>query len=297
MTNEAQNLDSGEPPHQSNDLQPTGLREAREATGLHVAALAAALKVPVKKLVDLEAGQYGELPDLTFARALAASVCRHLKIDAAPILERIPLAQVSSLVVSQPSVSTTFKPDQGQISLGFWDVLKKPAFLLTALVLLGALGVAYLPNWSEWPGKKWLDNGVRWTQDIMRSEPTGEVTAPSAAAEKPLDTQSEAAVNPLAASVHLGAHTANTGSANQAETSEPTLRLEAVADAWIEVVDGSGKVLSQRVFKKGEMREFSGTSSYSVVLGRSDAVTVTVRGQPFDVAPFARNSVARFQVK
>ena len=50
------------------------LRKAREATGLHVAALAVSLKVPVSKLEALEAGRIDLLPDLTFARALAASV-------------------------------------------------------------------------------------------------------------------------------------------------------------------------------------------------------------------------------
>ena len=56
--------------------RPVLLREAREAAGLHIAALAAALKVPVKKLEALEAGRYDELPDLTFARALASSACQ-----------------------------------------------------------------------------------------------------------------------------------------------------------------------------------------------------------------------------
>ncbi|MBU7575138.1 MAG: helix-turn-helix domain-containing protein, partial [Hydrogenophaga sp.] len=60
--------------------RPVLLRAAREAAGLHIAALAAALKVPVKKLEALEAGRYSELPDLTFARALASSACRHLKV-------------------------------------------------------------------------------------------------------------------------------------------------------------------------------------------------------------------------
>ena len=63
--------------------RPVLLRAAREAAGLHIAALAAALKVPVRKLEALEAGRYGELPDLTFARALASSACRHLKVDPA----------------------------------------------------------------------------------------------------------------------------------------------------------------------------------------------------------------------
>ena len=70
--------------------RPVRLREAREAAGLHIAAMAAALKVPVRKLEALEAGRYDELPDLTFARALASSACRQLKIDPAPVLEQIP---------------------------------------------------------------------------------------------------------------------------------------------------------------------------------------------------------------
>ncbi|HPH15047.1 MAG TPA: helix-turn-helix transcriptional regulator, partial [Burkholderiaceae bacterium] len=64
------------------------LRQAREAAGLHIAALAVSLKVPVKKLEALESDRLDLLPDAVFARALASSMCRALKIDAAPILER-----------------------------------------------------------------------------------------------------------------------------------------------------------------------------------------------------------------
>ena len=57
------------------------LRQAREDAGLHVEALAVALKVTVKKLEALEAGRIDLLPDPTFARGLAASFnlpARHL---------------------------------------------------------------------------------------------------------------------------------------------------------------------------------------------------------------------------
>ena len=73
------------------------LKQAREAAGLHVVALAAALKVPVKKLEALEAGRTADLPDATFARALAASVCRQLKIDPAEVLALLPQAASSRL--------------------------------------------------------------------------------------------------------------------------------------------------------------------------------------------------------
>jgi cytoskeleton protein RodZ len=68
----------------------TLLRHAREAQGLHIAALAAALKVPQRKLEALERDEYGALPDPSFTRALALSVCRSLKIDSAPVLALLP---------------------------------------------------------------------------------------------------------------------------------------------------------------------------------------------------------------
>ena len=60
------------------------LREARESMHVDIAVLAAMLKVPEHKLLALEADRFEALPDLTFARALAASVCRTLKIEPAP---------------------------------------------------------------------------------------------------------------------------------------------------------------------------------------------------------------------
>ena len=38
----------------------------------------------------LEADRYAELPDLTFTRALAHTVCRALKVDAEPVLAKLP---------------------------------------------------------------------------------------------------------------------------------------------------------------------------------------------------------------
>ena len=52
------------------------LRAARQARGLHIAALAASIKVTQRKLEALEADRYDELPDMTFTRALAKTVCR-----------------------------------------------------------------------------------------------------------------------------------------------------------------------------------------------------------------------------
>ena len=82
------------------------LRAAREKQGLHIAALAAAIKVSPRKLDALENDRWHELPDATFTRALAQTVCRTLKVDARPVLDKLP-----------PSV---FTQPEGEYSRDYW---------------------------------------------------------------------------------------------------------------------------------------------------------------------------------
>jgi hypothetical protein len=59
---------------------PAPARGAR-AQGLHIARSPPSIKVTQKKLELLEADRFDALPDATFTRALAQTVCRALKID------------------------------------------------------------------------------------------------------------------------------------------------------------------------------------------------------------------------
>ena len=65
------------------------IRQAREEAGLHIASLAMALKVPVKRLEALEADRFDLLPSAVFSRALASSVCRALKLNPTPVLAQL----------------------------------------------------------------------------------------------------------------------------------------------------------------------------------------------------------------
>ena len=66
------------------------MRQAREARGMHISFLANNLRVPVERLKALEESRWHDLPDLVFARALALSVCRQLKMDSTPVLASMP---------------------------------------------------------------------------------------------------------------------------------------------------------------------------------------------------------------
>ena len=91
------------------------LRQARQAQGIHIAALAAAIKVVPRKLELLESDQFDQLPDATFTRALAQTVCRALKIDAAPILALLPPLPGNRLGHVANGMNTPFHERPGRL--------------------------------------------------------------------------------------------------------------------------------------------------------------------------------------
>jgi cytoskeleton protein RodZ len=121
------------------------LRRAREAAGMHIAALAVSLKVPVKKLEALEQDRFDLLPDAVFVRALASSVCRTLKLDAAPVLGRLPQTSAPKLTYQGAGINAPFRSPGERPGPSIWAQVSRPAVLAGLVLLLGALVLIFLP--------------------------------------------------------------------------------------------------------------------------------------------------------
>lgn len=289
------------------------LRQAREAAGLHVVALAAALKVPVKKLEALEAGRMGELPDATFARALAASVCRQLKLDPAEVLALLPQAGGSRLGEDQ-TLNTPFRSPRDPAGASRAQQGVPKAVWVALLILLAAavvwwavpptvqesaLAVPAEPLQPAAPseGATSMGAGAHVSEETA-APPSDASAAPatpaSAGSGAPApDAVTTPSVTAAPATVQAGA--ASTPSA-QVPAGAEVLLIRARTDSWIEV-SSQGKVLLQRVVKAGESVSLSDAPPLAVVVGRADATEVLVRGKAFDLMAVARNNVARFEVK
>lgn len=123
------------------------LRHAREMAGVDLSSLALALKISVKKLEALEANRHDELTDSVFIRALASSVCRTLKIDAGPILARLPKSNAPKLVANdETGLNAPFRTPADVAKTPFWEHLSRPVVLATLAVLLAALVLILLPS-------------------------------------------------------------------------------------------------------------------------------------------------------
>lgn len=286
--------------------RPVLLRAAREAAGLHIAALAAALKVPVRKLEALEAGRYGELPDLTFARALASSACRHLKVDPAPILEQIPQGVIPELGGSRRAINAPFQPAHDPAPINPLGWLSRPALLAAIVLLLGALVIVFMPRVEEATqaeaGSVVMPAETVEPVAAVEPEPAQEPSASTASSGTPAEgaTAGASAIPAAPVSPTGAAATVETAPAAAVPSVPATgslLTIAATGESWVEVTNGSGSVVIQRVLQAGDAVDFSSTPPYTVVLGRAEVAQVTVRGKPFDVSRFVRNNVARFEVK
>lgn len=81
------------------------LARARKAMVMDVQDLAWYLKVPPKYVVALEAGAVDALPDLVFARALAARACNYLGADRDAFERVCPKPENPNKLKSVPSIS------------------------------------------------------------------------------------------------------------------------------------------------------------------------------------------------
>jgi len=281
------------------------LRQAREAHGLHLDMVAAALKVTPQKLAALESDDIEALPDPVFARALAASVCRALRIDPAPVLAKLPGAQPAGLAQADRTMSKAL-PSQVRASSGSSGGLPSRALLsVVVLLLVGAAVLFWLPQ-------SIFDRvGEAISQITSRAEKSEasspEAQAPATPAQLGSVVEAAPPAVPVAAApaqstsaVPAPAPAAPAAPAVQPPTTAAADLIVFVAreDSWVTVNDAAGKSLLRRTVQAGETVGLSGALPLSVVVGRASAVDVKVRGKAFDLKPLARGGgVARFEVK
>jgi len=298
------------------------LREAREAHGLHIEMVAAALKVPPQKLMALEADDIASLPDPVFARALASSVCRALRIDSAPVLAKLPGAQRAPLAAADRTlkgnvVSGTPRWNGGRTS----GLPSRPLLTVVALLLVGAAILFWLPqsvfdqigaSVSRWTARgegttnpsaeapAAAPGGASVVVENAPVTPVAPATAGTpATAAAPVPPGVPSAAVPAAAGTSAAATAAAPTSANAvaAAGGDQPLVFVAREECWITVTDAGGKQLLRRSLKAGETVGLSGALPLSVVVGRASAVDVQVRGKPYDLKPVTRGGgVARFEV-
>jgi cytoskeleton protein RodZ len=285
---------------QFNDLQATGelllpsepsvtaptagalLRQARENAGMHLGMLSVALKVPVRNLTALEADHYDLLSGPVFVRALANSVCRHLKIDSSPILALLPPAS-HRLEPMHPGLGSSQSESLGALVHRHFLANRQFLVLALAVIFLIAL-VTWLPTWP--------------TSSAPANVPVAEVKPdPASAGTTVTSVISVPATTQALPQDAAKANTVPTATPFKTDGRAVDLVIKGKSDAWVEVKNSAGDLVFNQLVKTGEIHHIQSEMVLSVVVGVAEGVEVEVRGKAFDLTPFNRGSVARFEVK
>ncbi len=266
------------------------IKQARMQAGLHIAALAVTLKVPVKRLEALEDDNLNLLPDMVFVRALAASVCNTLKIDPEPILALMPKTGSTRLNTASKSIDTPIRSALSNDKVNPMDFMKTPWMIGGAALLLGAAAIYFWPAMKSNSTKTIQESKTSGVTEMAAKESNAIQVTPVVAT--PVTSVSAPAISTDTANLP----SALTASANTSVT-DGVVAFKASGDTWIEVKDAKGATVFKQLMKAGESAGANGVLPLSVTVGSTNFTQVLVRGQVKDLTSIAKNNVAFFEVK
>ncbi len=299
--------EGGEVAAVSSGSAPTGptagqiLKQARMRSGLSLEDLGARVKVTVARLQALEDDRLDLWPNINVLRAAASSVCRHVQLDPAVILDRLPKAEKIQLTVAGPEAKVGFR-DRGGFTLRRsggagrlpWvklAVFGVAALLLAAMVEVGPSVIAWTAHFFE--------------RDVPAAAPSvaGTVSEPVLPPDAgPTDTRVGVVTPEPAASLALASAPSSLAAASSvpstgAKAQEPVVEIKAKGLTWIAVSDAKGVTLLRKTLAAGETASATGILPLWVVVGRADNAEVLVRGEAVKLEPTAQDNVARFKVQ
>lgn len=299
------------------------LKKARLDTGLHIAALAVSLRVPVKRIEALECDQLDQLPDVVFARALASSICNTLKVDPSPILDKLPKVASPRLNRDEIAINTPIgvSKTNNTNEAGVLSIFSTAWFLGVLLLCAGAAGIYFWPKSliSSVPEgavttKNLQEIGVSQAKEVQLTVdnmvvPNSTVGSSLGGSALGISDAATIATGIVAKSVSNVAVTTPEAKVVKT-TSVPTnsiapivptngdklITFKATGQTWVEVKKTSGATVFKKLLNDGETASASGNTPWLVIVGRADVTQVEVRGKPVDLALISKNNIARFEV-
>ncbi len=268
------------------------LRQQREALGLDLADIAAALRIKPAYLAALEAGRPEDLPGAVYAIGFLRAYADRLGLDSGDMLRRFK--QELMLLAAKPGLAFPIQLGPRSMPGG--------GMLLVALILaVCAYGGWFYLSTGEGPRPE------RVAEVPLELLPYREPFRTPPAVPQPVEAQAaprSPAVpsSPTQTGSGSGGSSAAAGSAMAAvpATADPVptppgeVVIRATADSWIQIRDARQSVLLTRVLKAGESCRAPARPGLSMRTGNAGGLEITVDGVP--APPIGQRGMVRRNV-
>lgn len=291
-------------------VTPVGelLRSGREARGLGKADIAQTLKLGVRQVEALEAGNWESLPGATFIRGFVRNYARLVQLDSEPLMRELNRCLVQKENrLSLPDAQPTDMPAPGARI-----AQRDRAFIFSGLALVAVALLAYSLFAADLSAlrdhaQQMLDAASKKTEEpatvtapVVNESlmPPGatprDVLNPQSSAPEPVSVpvsagNSEAAVNPPSVEKASSVVDMSAAGANKA----PQVRFAVSKESWVEIRDRDNRVLFSQRQPADSEQSVSGQGPLSLVIGYAPGVKLFWHGQAVDLSPHTKGDVAR----
>ena len=236
------------------------LRAAREAHGMSQDDVAAHLRLMHRQIEAMESDDFASLGQSVFARGFVRNYARLLGLVPEDLLARMGGAPSEAAPITQAE-----PPPQAAWLTSPWLIL----MLLGTLIVVAVPVALYL----------WLNSEV---DDGLPSRPPSTIQRGSA---------------PVATPAPVAAPAAEPAPAPAPAANDSVLRFDFGGEAWVEVKDGSGRMVHRQLNPAGSRVDIQGQPPFDLVVGNAAQVRVHYNGRPIDLKPFIAVTVARFTLE
>jgi cytoskeleton protein RodZ len=273
------------------------LAAEREAMGWTVEQVADQLKLAVRQVIALEAGDYASLPGPAVVRGFVRAYAKILKLDAAPL--------VAMIALDTPATSESGSGAMRRDKPASFSEVRFPSYGRRATLPLGWIGGAVLVLAAA--AAAWKFGLI--PSSLPRSEAPAAAASGSAMVLPPPVTGSAGSgaqqqlqstsvplisVPPPAAAPAAGAAAGATAPAPAAANA---LVINVREDSWIEVTGANGVRLIARLVKAGNTETFELTEPVTLVVGKPDAVSASLRGEALALPLAAGKKFSRVKLR
>jgi cytoskeleton protein RodZ len=280
------------------------LAAERERQGLSRADVAQRLHMSAWQVEALEGGDYKRLPKGTFLRGFVRNYAKLLGLDANPVLALLndvaPALPAPGIVV--PTQNIRFDPMSERLSSPY---VKASVYAVVAV----AIGFAGMYYWMYMRPSLTKKAPAPIVEPVVSSAPVAEpppvaasvaATAPVEASPPVASTEAKAEArkaNALAREAPKTVEPSNVQMVAAARGADRRIKFHFKGESWVEVRDGRGKVLIQRLNNAGSDAEITGKPPFQIIVGNAPDVQMSLNDQAFDLEPHTRVAVARFTVE
>ena len=268
---------------------------ARERWNLSAGDVARQLRLALRQVQALEANRFDTLPGNTFVRGFIRNYAKVVQTDPATFLE----AYERNRPQTQPPEIWPIKNER--IDFTAKPIPKWVWYLAGAAVLAMLIPIAiYLAlQDDELPAKPTPQAALPTPSNVATQEapiplnlPLPQIVSPDEAR-----TSTPAAAVPNATAVPNPPPTVQSASVATPASPYPILKLNFEGNAWVEIRDKSGKKVFSQLSRSGSEQVVQGEPPLSLVVGDAANVKITYNGNPVDLAPHIKKTVARLTLE